>query len=84
MLICHIRMTSESALSLRGATIQVNVSRSTAADDDDSSAQAAVAGAAKGRLISAMMKKHLVEGMIPVRTIFFTKCILQLHVRSCT
>eukprot|EP00884_Botryococcus_braunii_P006340 jgi/Botrbrau1/15707/Bobra.4_1s0080.1 len=46
--------------------IKVNVSRSTAGDDDESSTQAAVAGAAKGRLISAMMKKHLIEGMIPV------------------
>lgn len=36
-----------------------------AVDEDEPSA-AAVVGAAKGRLVSAMMKKHLCEAVVPV------------------
>ncbi len=41
------------------------MSTAKAVDDDEPSA-AAVVGAAKGRLVSAMMKKHLCEGVVPV------------------
>ncbi len=38
-----------------------------AADEEEAGASAkAVEGAAKGRLVSAMMKKYLAEGMVPV------------------
>ncbi len=41
------------------------MSTAKAVDDDEPSA-AAVVGAAKGRLVSAMMKKHLCEAVVPV------------------
>ena len=41
------------------------VSTAKAVDEDEPSA-AAVVGAAKGRLVSAMMKKHLCEAVVPV------------------
>ncbi len=41
------------------------VSTAKAIDEDEPSA-AAVVGAAKGRLVSAMMKKHLCEAVVPV------------------
>ena len=48
------------------AILQVNVSRSSAAEEEEGDPLAAAAGAAKGKVVSAMMRKHLVEGMIPV------------------
>ena len=45
---------------------QVSTSRAAADDDEPSAAAAAAVGAAKGRLVSAMMKKHLCEAVVPV------------------
>ena len=42
------------------------MSTSRAAADEDEPSVAAVVGAAKGRLVSAMMKKHLCEAVVPV------------------
>ncbi|KAL0028583.1 hypothetical protein WJX79_003483 [Trebouxia sp. C0005] len=48
---------------LASKDIKVSTSKQAAGEEDD---PAAVVGAAKGRLVSAMMKKHLVEGVVPV------------------
>ena len=42
------------------------VGTSKVAVDEDEPSAAAVVGAAKGRLVSAMMKKHLCEAVVPV------------------
>ena len=36
------------------------------AEDEEPESVAAAAGAARGKVVSAMMRKHLVEGMVPV------------------
>lgn len=46
--------------------LQENVSKGSAAEDEVADNLAAAAGAAKGKVVSAMMRKHLVEGMVPV------------------
>lgn len=45
---------------------QVNATRGPSNEEEEGDSLAAAKGAAKGRVVSAMMKKHLVEGMIPV------------------
>ena len=52
---------------IRHTILQVNVSRgASSAEDGDADSLAAATGVAKGRVVSAMMRKHLVEGMVPV------------------
>ncbi|KAK9813253.1 hypothetical protein WJX72_011494 [[Myrmecia] bisecta] len=48
------------------ASKHIKVSTSRAAADEEEPSAASVVGAAKGKLVSAMMKKHLVEGVVPV------------------
>ena len=42
------------------------MSRGGAADEEEPESAVAAAGAARGKVVSAMMRKHLVEGMVPV------------------
>jgi hypothetical protein len=56
---------------LASKEIKVIVRRGTCGDDDNDDAEEmkdakAMAGAAKGRLVGQMMKKHLAEGVLPV------------------
>ncbi|GAB4813688.1 hypothetical protein N2152v2_000734 [Parachlorella kessleri] len=45
---------------------EIKVTASKAGAEDPDADPAAAVGAAKGKLVSAMMKKHLVEGVVPV------------------
>ena len=40
--------------------------KGSAAEDEEADNLAAAAGAAKGKVVSAMMRKHVVEGMVPI------------------
>ena len=42
------------------------MSRGGAADEEEPESAVAAAGAARGKVVSAMMRKHLVESMVPV------------------
>ena len=44
----------------------MSVSKKESAEDEEAPSAASLAGAAKGKVVSAMMRKHLVEGMVPV------------------
>lgn len=48
------------------AHLQVNISRGSAAEEEEGDNLATAAGVAKGKVVSAMMRKHVVEGMVPI------------------
>lgn len=61
----QIAFTPEELSDRECCFVQVTVGK-VVADDGEPESKAAAAGAAKGKVVSAMMRKHLVEGMVPI------------------